>query len=179
MPDEPDNVWVTSEPSPDGSTYMVSLTVGEDVAVALDRDRADRYIWAINAAINYAAYDAAVVRQMKSRPGLPMEAIGQLIVDLRKDRPPIDADATAPFRYEPVVAAKSLTPFLHIHVGGKRLGQWTLDDARQHIRHVMEVLTTADLDAAYYRCLVGLVGTEPPRARNVVMELAKWREEFG
>lgn len=174
---EPDCLWVGSEPSPDGKTYMVTLTMGEDTAVVLDRDRATRYIWALNSAINYAAYDAAVVAQMRSKPGLPIEAVGQLIVELRSDRPPIDDEATAPFRFDPLIASKSLQPLLHVYMRGKPLGQWTLDAARQHIRHVMEVLATADLDAAYHRCLVGVIGIESPRARNVVMDLAEWREK--
>lgn len=172
-----DMVWVKTEPSLDGKTYTVTLEATDDVAVVLDPDKAVRYAWGVLDAAHRAAYDAAVIRQMQGRLKLPMDVIGQLITDLRADRPDLDDGATYPFRLEPGVAARNGKPFLALYLQGQdeQLGQWDFDDARQHALHVMESVKVADLDAAYRLALTSVVGIEDARALNVVDDLGNWR----
>jgi hypothetical protein len=103
------------------------------------------------------------------------------VEDLRADRPPLDHAATAPLRLEPGVNSH-LEPFIGVFIAGKQVGQWTCADARGHAAGIFEVMSAVDLDAAYHRFLVGTVGIEPDRARNVVTGLLDIRttaEETG
>lgn len=175
--DVSDSVWIKTEPTLDGSAYVVTLEATDDVAVALDPDRALRYARGVLDAAHRAAYDAAVLRQMKSKLKLDLETASQLVADLRKDRPSLDPDATEPLVLEPGVSAFTGEPFLTVGLRGKqdKLGQWSFGDAREHALHVLESLAVAELDSGYFRALVGQVGIEAPRARNVVDDLANHR----
>jgi len=72
-----------------------------------------------------------------------------------------------------------MKPFLTIAIGGgtEPVGQWTVADARGHASHVMGAVVVADLDAAYHRVLIGAVGIEDAKARNVIEDIAKHRDD--
>lgn len=170
-----DAVWVKTEPAVDGSTYVVTVEATNDVAVTLDPERATRYAWGVLDAAHRAAYDAAVLKQMTRKLKLDLSAAGQLVTDLRNDRPDLDHGATAPLILEPGVT-KTLKPFLKVSLSnGNVLGQWSFEDARQHALHVLESVKVADLDGAYHRALVGQVGIDSERARNVVDDVGSYR----
>jgi hypothetical protein len=168
-------VRISTEPSIDSKTYVVTLAASDDVAVILTPDRALQYALGILRAAHHAAYDAAVLRQMTIKVGVPMEAAAEVVGSLRADRPPLDHEATRPLRLEPGVN-KHLEPFLVISVNGEQLGQWSVEDAEQHAMFVLSTVVVADLDSAYYRALTGLVNIEEPRARNIVADLANHRD---
>ncbi len=172
-----DEIWVKSEPSLDGKTYVVTLEVDDDTAVALDRERATAYALGVLDAAHRAAYDAAVFRQLTATLRLDEPTAGQMLVDLRADRPAPDHWATTPLVLVPGVSAFTGKPFVAIEVKGKRVGQWSVEDTRQHALHVLESLVVADLDAGYHRALVGSVGIETWRARNVVADIANHRDD--
>lgn len=172
--DDEKAIWIKTEPSVDGSTYVVSLELGDDRAVVMTPERAMAHASVILAAAQRAEYDAAVVTQMRDK--VPLEAIGQLVGDLRKDRPPLDGEAIAPMEVEPAVSAKA-HPFLVVSIAGEEWGQWAVPAARAHAMNLLEAVQAADLDAAYYRALTGLVGLEEGTARQVIEDLANHRQE--
>lgn len=175
-PGDPDAVWIKTEPSLDGSTYVVTIEASEDRAVTLTPDRALRHASEVLSTVARAEYDAAVFAQMSALGNLEPEAVGQLILDLRRDRPNLDPEATQPLRLEPGVNASG-KPFLALYLDDRQVGQWGPADARRHALGVIEAVHAADLDSGYYRALTGLVGLEEPRARNVIDDLIKHRVE--
>lgn len=173
MSDE-QSVWIKTEPSVDGSTYIVTVEIDDDKAIRLDPHSAPNYALAILQAIARAEYDAAVFTQLGHL--IPdVQTVMRLVVDLRKDRPEIDTSATKPLEIEPGVNSKA-EPFLAVLIDGKKVGQWTMADAREHVLSALETTVVADLDAGYYRALTGLVGLDQGRARQVVSDLRKHRK---
>lgn len=173
--DEEDSVWIKTEPSVDGATYMVTVEIDEDRAIPLTPESAPRYAMTILQAIARAEYDAAVFKQLGAL--IPdKQAVAGMITDLRKDRPDIDTSATKPLEIEPGVNQQG-KPFLSVLIDGKKVGQWTMPDAREHVLTALTVSAVADLDAGYYRALTGLIGLDETRARNVVDDLQHHRED--
>lgn len=171
--DEYEVIWVVSDVAPDG-TYVTTVQASDDTAVVLNRKRALRYAMAVYTAVAYAEYDAAVLNQLVSM-GIGQEMAARCIADLRADRAPVDDAATDPLRFVPLVTATGRTPALYVDLGGRRIGQWTPADGRQHAGHVLDICAGVDLDAAYHRFLRGPVGLDDGRARAVVGTLGRYR----
>jgi hypothetical protein len=174
VPEPGDSVWVLSDLAADG-TYVTTVQAGPDHARVLDRSEALAYAGAVLEAAARAEHDAAVLAQLHNFLGLPVEAAAGSVADLRAERPPIDPAALAPIGLVPGVSASTKLPFLILEVDGAPVGQWTVTDARRHAEAVLEVSAAADLDAAYFRWLVGAVALDAGRARNVVSDLASHR----
>ena len=166
-------VWIKTEPTLDGQGWMVTVEVNEDTALTLDRESASGYAYAVLGAVAHAEYDAGVLRQMSER--IDERSGMQLVIDLRKDRAPLDQTALGPMRLVPGVTAQH-KPFLTLEINGDPVGQWTIPDARTHALNVLEAIIVADLDGDYLRCLRGVVGLEEPVARNIVDDLQNWRD---
>lgn len=166
------DAWIHTEPTPDGAGYMVTLVVDEDRSISLERPTAMEYAYTVLRVVAYAEYDAAVLAQMSQR--VSKEAAYQLVVDLREDRPEADFSVMAPLSLEPGVSVKG-RPFVMVKKDGKQVGEWSLASAREHALTILEVLTVAELDEAYLRCLKGVVGVEPGLAQTVVGDLQKFR----
>lgn len=173
-----DAVWIKTEPTVDGSAYVVTIEASDDRSVVLTPDRALRYADAVLAYVARAEYDAAVVKQLRNLVD-DMQAVGQIVTDLRNDRPPIADDATAPLSFESGVSAFTGEAFLHIAIDGKKVGQWDIPDAKAHALEVLESVSVADLDSGYYRALRSRVGLDESRARQVIDDLGKWRRGDG
>jgi hypothetical protein len=169
-----DAVWVKTEPTVDGSAYVVTIEASDDVAVTLDPDRALRYAWGVLDAAHRAAYDAAVFKQL-TKLGIEVPAAAMVVDQLRSDRPPLDAEATKPLGFDPGVSQSTEEAFLAILIGGERVGQWNVEDARGHALAVLESVAVADLDGGYYRALIGSVGLDENRARQVVEDVGSHR----
>lgn len=169
-----DAIWVISDVTPFG-TYVVTVQVGDDMAVTLDRSRAMRYALTVVDATTRAEYDAAVFAQMSALGIADERTAAEPLIQLRTDRPPLDDDATAPLRFEPVVTSRKKRPVVHVHLGGKVISEWSPDDARGHAMHVLEVTCGVDLDSAYRRLLVGWVGLDDDKARTAVGDIANYR----
>lgn len=171
------DVWIRTEPTPDDSGYMVTLSVGEDSIVHLTPERAFAYARVLLGHICRAEHDAAIVKQMRKVMGTDadsMMSIAQLIRDVRADRPPLDDEATMPLRFEPGVN-QSHKGFVGVFHGGEQLGTWSIKPARAHALGIIEAVENANLDAAYMRALIGVVGIDKARALNVIDDLAKFR----
>lgn len=181
MTNDIEAIWVISDVAPDG-TYVTTVHAGEDVAVTLDRDRAVAYAVAVLAATTRARYDAAVWRQMLTisggrAAGDGAEEIAALVVrGLREDRPPIDDSATAPLAFEPFVSHRTKEPGVFVSLNGKKISQWDVSDAEGHALHVLQIMLGVDLDASYWRHLIGTVGLEDWRARAIVGDLGKYHD---
>lgn len=173
MADEPapegeEMVWVRTQPSASGKTYVVSIDFTDDLSVTLKPSEAAAYAAAVLAAGMYAAHDAAVLVQLTELGLTTVEAAGA-IRTLRDSRAPVPTTGTA-LALEPGVTAEG-KPFLVILLAGEREGQWTVADARTHAQHVLEAVHAADLDAAYRRYLVGTVGLDEATAIAAVNDL--------
>ena len=166
-------VWIKTDPTPDGTGYVVTLEVGQDTARILTPDEAMAHAAGVLAAAHRAEYDAAVLAQL-TKLGIERESVAMLIRQLRDDRPPLDPAATHPLTLEPCVNAAG-KPFITVASPGREQGQWTTEDARSHAIAVLECVAVADLDAAYLRALTGLIGIDRSRARRVVEDLVNHR----
>lgn len=144
--DRPARLVVASAAAPSGG-YVCQLQIDDKPVRDLDRDQATAYATEVMWAVVTAEYDAAVFAQM-SRVGLEMPLIGVVIRSLRNSRRPLLAAATHPLEYTPIVSHRDAQPRLTVRMG-ELIWQWELDDARQHLQHVMEVSATVDMDAAY------------------------------
>ena len=169
-------IWIKTEPTVFGETYVVSVQFGEDRAVTLTPTRALEYASTVLAHAQRAEYDAAVLKQLRTKGIGDDQAIMSMIVDMRKDRPPVDGEPTAPMQLSEGVNAEA-KPFLAIHLDGSKWGQFEVRQAREHALGVLEAVEAADLDAGYYRILTGAVGLEEGVARAVVNDLASYRWE--
>jgi len=165
---EPPTIWVQSDPLPNG-TYVTAVHYNDDTARILDRAAGLAYAAEVVAAATRAEHDAAVLRQLVAA-GVDLQAAGHTIADLRADRPPLNDGATAPLRLTPGIAANG-HGFLAVHIGGQQVGQWSPADARDHASAALTVLAAADLDEAYRRHLIGPLGMDEARARDVITDL--------
>lgn len=171
-----DTVWLRSSPDIDG-TYRLTLEVDQDSAYTLDSATAAAWADYVLATLARADYDAAVIRQLTEVCSADPEAkqiAVQMVGDLRKDRP----ELTSPLPELVITAGVSVFSgdgFLTIRHRGKSLGQWELDDARGHAAGVIEIRHGVELDSAYLRGLIGVIGLDEGRARAVVGDLGKWR----
>lgn len=171
-------VWIKTEPTLDGSGYVVTLDASDDVSVTLTPDQAFKHAQGILAAAHRAAYDAAVMRQMTRGWEFPFQHAGELVMAMRDDRPPLDPADTAPLFLEPGVTPTDLRPFLLVHINGEKVGQWDVEQAQQHARWVLSMAGVADLDSGYYRMLRTQADVEEHQARSAVGDLANYREEL-
>lgn len=165
---ETEGFWIRTEPTIDGATYVVTLSVNEDLSFTLTPTRATAYATKLLTAVAQAEYDAAVLHQMVSL-GLEAEVAAQLILDLRGDRVELEA---AGLRFDPGVSARAQHPFIHFIWRGEPIAQMDTPSARRHALHVLEAPAAADLDALYLKVLRGQIGLDEGRARNVVAALA-------
>lgn len=173
MTNEDKGVWLRSEPSADGKTYVVTLSAGPDHSLVLDRSTALQYALYVHDAVERARFDAAVRKQLMTRLHLEEKEVAQVILDLRRDRP--EQQHKWPIKIHPGVSQRDGHPFLRIETPDGKQGQWEVADTLIHANSVLEVSIVADLDAAYLRILTGVVGVEEHIGRNVVDDLSNHR----
>jgi hypothetical protein len=169
-----DNViWIRTTPTPDGNAYVVVLEFDTDTARTLTPDEAMAYARTLLRAIAYAEYDAAVYKQMRKLE-VDHSGIGGLIADIRRDRPPIDPEPTAPLVFAPGVNLLG-KPFVTLHRDGEPIGQWNVRPARRHALGVMQAVAMADMDTLYLRTLTAAVGVDEGLTRQAVSDVGSWR----
>lgn len=177
MSTEPHSIWVKADVDMDGN-YRLAVEYNEDTAVTFDQAGAVAYATEVFTAAAYAAYDAAVLKQMTKGLGLPPAEAAEVVKGLRADRPPLNQDALGVLRMEPGVSAFTGKPFLRCSLTANPMQwQWDPAEADQHAGHVVQCYPAANLDNAYRRYLVGVVGLDQGRAMAAVEDLAKWREQ--
>lgn len=164
-----DQISVASEVLPDGR-YGIVLSYGKTVRW-LSREDVTLHCQVVVEAAVRAQHDAAVFKQLHHRVGLPLEEVGLMVQQVRDARPPLDAQAIQPLGLEPGVTVEG-KPFLAIRVGGRKVGQWTPGDARDHALGCLELAAAVDLDNRYRDVLVEQVGVGD-RAYQMVSELGR------
>ncbi len=147
MPELP-TLFVTSSMAADGA-YVTTVEYGQDIALPLGRDEAVRYALAVMQACRYAEYDAAVWAQLTGEVKMKQHLAAFAIKQLRKDRPPLDAEATAPFGFDPVFSHVSGEPALLIAIHGTRVGDIATAAGLEHAMHVLLSSALADVDGVY------------------------------
>jgi hypothetical protein len=118
-----------------------------------------------------------VFAQLKNVLKGDLRSVGYMIDQLREDRPPVPADATAPMVLGSIVSRQDHKPRLTIDDNRGRIATLEAGDAEQHAMHVLELSVTVDLDAAYARLLRSSIGLEDREARGMVGLLSRWRVE--
>lgn len=170
-----DTIWVQSDLLPDG-TYVTAIHYDDDRSRVLDHAAGLAYVTEVLRAAVQAEHDAAVIRQLMAT-GLGPKLAASVVADLRADRAPLDDAATAPLTLRPGVAEKNMRVFVALHMENRQVGQWDPAEAREHAVQVLEVLTAADLDAAYRRHLIGPLGINEPTAMAIISDLATYVSE--
>ncbi|HEY9476374.1 MAG TPA: hypothetical protein VIS06_21300 [Mycobacteriales bacterium] len=169
-------IWVSSDVAADG-TYIVTVDYDDNHSRPLDRDTAVRYATTVLDACQYAEHDAAILAQLTKKLRIPVQAAAEFIAELRQDRPPLDCAALTPLGLEPGISARTRRPFLVLYLDGQPWAQWDVADGRQHAHAVLDAVPAVDLDAAYYRRLTGAMGVDPDQARQVIHDLANFRDD--
>jgi hypothetical protein len=179
--EEETSVWIRTQPSEDGSTYVVTLEATQDIAVVLTPTKAYQHAAGLMAVVARAEYFCAVMRQMTERLGLDESDASQTILALQADMPLIEPGLTEPLSFVGVIGKTRSTgqfvPYLNVSIGDEELGTWDLESARSHALAVLEIVEGANLDAAYYRIMRGSVGVEEGHARQAVYDLSNFRAE--
>lgn len=173
-PDQNEGVWVQSEAAPDG-TYVIGFHCGPDRAWVLNRDDAILHAMAVATQAERAEYDAAILAVFHGQLGLPLEsAVPFLTNDIRPDRPPVEDPSE--LTVSPGVSQDGeIHGFLHLHLDGQIVGQWTLDAARSYAGDVLQAVAAVDNDAVLHRVLVGKVCMDDEKARQIIEKLGQHR----
>ena len=166
-------LWVRTEPTPDGTAYMVVIETADDHAFTLDRTDALEYAASVTAIAARAEYEAAVVAQLRAAD-TPHEGIAEIVWGLRARRTPIAFPTGIEFA---AGVNADADPFIRVDVDGTAPGQIAPAAARGHAQAVLDALEVAQLDADYLEHLVVAVGVDEPTARHVVEDLATHRPE--
>jgi hypothetical protein len=175
-PDEPTGViWIKTDPDASG-LYVPTLEIDDDTSMVLDHDLAMAYAEYVLTQVARAEHDSRILRQLTA--SVSRDGAVQVIVDLRADRPPV----SSPVPYlsmEPGVSQASSGGFLKLHIKGSTepVGQWSLEQGREHAMHVIQAIEMARLDEAYRKCLVTMIGLDDATARSAVGGLATYDDE--
>lgn len=176
MTDEPAGFWIRTEPTIDGKAYVVTLSLSDDFSMTLTPIRATAYAGALLAAVAQAEYDHAILRQFREKLGVGDDVAAQMILDVRRDRPRLEAVGLA---FIPGVSVRLQHPYIQVNGrDGTEYGQLDAHAGRRHALGVLEAVPAADLDAGYYRALRSLVNLDEARAREVVEDIGAWRQEW-
>lgn len=160
---------VFSDIAPNGA-YITTVQAGPDVVFALDPDSGVRYARYVMSAVARAEHDAAVLAQLLGH-GIEKPAIADLVRALRDDRPPLTSDW--PISFEPLVSGRTQEPRVTVAVNGEPAGQYGTHSLIDHVVAVLEVVHGVDLDAAYRRHLVGVIGIDERQATATVAALGE------
>jgi hypothetical protein len=179
--------------------YRVRVDFDDTNWVHLDREEALSYAHAVLMAASCAEYDAAIVAQMRKVLGTMSteqmnELLALLVTDFRKRRPPIRRPMEGVTRWGhgkkvrnsptdvmelvPGVSAFTGKAFLTVMIKGEAVGQWTVEDAREHATIMLETVSVAELDTAYLATLLDTVldPDELPRATQIVNAIQDFRD---
>ena len=171
------------------SGYVATVHPSPDVSIPLDRGQAVAYAMGVLQVVAEAEYDAAIARQIRAMGRLPagerdqtgQAAAAATIQQLRERRPKERTDQTAlegsPLAFSGGVSALTGDAFVHVHLYGQPLTQWTPADARGHAQYVLEAAIVAELDQGYLEFLTTVLALDRETARKVVDNLGHHRGE--
>lgn len=155
--------------------YVCAISLGGKRVLTLNREQAAAYVTEVTWAVTCAEYDAAVRAQLTAAK-MDRTTTAMVVHNIRGNRRPILASATAPLELNPIVSSRTHQPIMQARLGGKRW-QWDMDTTRQHARHVLEVSLGADMDAQYFRFLRDC-NLEEDIARHYVTGLREYMASY-
>ncbi len=166
---------VESDRTLDG-VYIPTVSLDGRHLLTLDRERAGRYVAAWADAIARAEFDAAVYAQLTGIGLDEQTAVATIVHDLRPDRPPLDADATAPLRLEPILSQRTKRGQVAAFLGDELVLQLDAPAVYHHIGVVLPVVMTCELDGDYRRYAIGTLQQPVWRAEAMAGDLGRrWR----
>lgn len=182
------SVWVTGEPGIlDGSPYVCTVQVTDDVSIPLLREQAGRYAWHVIQAAHRAHYMAAVFAQMREvmtrngagrdmPDGESPQSLALLVLrQITDDLPDLDESDTAPLRFMPVLR-KDGQPMVRVSLPphDEPLTGWDFVEARQHALQVLDVAAVSDLDTVYRTVVARTFDAGEGTGRGAVADLANY-----
>jgi hypothetical protein len=182
------DLWVISDLV--AGQYVTVVQAGDDIAIPLDTAAATAYATAVMTAVEYARYDAAILAQIVALEGdldLYKASLAELdqsrsapgaaylVARLRKARPPVNHQATAPLRFEPIVALSTRDPEINIMVRDQHVTSLTTYGAAAHAMHVLQVASAIGLDRQYRNLLTAHLNVSDLTARRMVDGLRDFR----
>lgn len=174
-PDEGEDLWVRTQPSPAGDTYEIAVSLGPDVAFTLTPAEAVTYATHVIGVCTRASYDAAVAAQLAAM-GLDPPTIRQSALDLRWARPPLEPTSWPwPLGFRGIVSHRTRGPIIQLVVDDRPVAQVDPTDILSHAMGVLEMAHIAPLDHTYHQWLTRTVGVADTKARQAVQALASHR----
>lgn len=188
LPSEAGTIQVRSGIGPEaGAPYVATISVTDDVSMALTRHRAAAYARAVLEVAARADYMAAVTRQMRrvmgNKPpagGLDTEeSVNWFVQQLVEELPDLDGEATWPLVFEPGRHRPTDSPLVAVFLtqGSQQrvtVGHWSPASARHHARGVLDAAVYADLDTTYRGMLKGVIGIDEQRSRAIIANLSEY-----
>jgi hypothetical protein len=168
---DPTTIWITTEPDVEG-VYQPVVILGKDRSYSLAGEAGQRYAGHVIGAAAIAEHEAAIAAQIAKMTS-PDHALLTL-KDFRARRLRPVTSGTA-LELVPGVSLYTGEPFLGVEIDGRRVGQWTVADARGHAQHALTAVVVAELDQAYLYVLTDDVDLPEPAARAAVAALAEFK----
>jgi hypothetical protein len=170
--DQTEGLWITSDPRDDGS-YTVTVSLQGDRTWAFTPFKLRRYAAGALRTAAEADYEQAVIDQLRAGD-VDLRVVLETVAALRHFRPANDAARDCPLHYEPGVnpAGKA---FVKIMVDDQQVGQVDPAELRRHAMVAYEAEVVAELDAAYRKVLVRVVGVTDEEAIGAVTDLGDHR----
>ncbi len=175
-----EGVTITTAPDDDGF-YRLALEWGPDDVEPLTETQANKWVEEIMWAVSQAVHDAAVYQLFKDMGEIQDEAIALLVREIRETREKSiqeQPDAGLRLNLVPVVSALTGDPYLHLMIDGKRVGQWTPEDARSHAMGILQAVATQFLDSVTLTVLIKHVGLDMNRAQAVISDLGRFTAKY-
>lgn len=171
-------IWVRTEPTPDGSAFMATISIGDDVVIGLDVESMGHYVANLTRVLTRAEYDALVFEQVAQVSGGTeqeiLDDVEIVLRELRKKRDTIEWPSGWRLTFRDGVNPQG-DGFIAIAVDGTMIGQWTPEELRGHRNAVLEAVATAQLDENYLEVLMTMMDLPEDAARNAVDSLKEMR----
>lgn len=173
-PEDVGGVWIKSELGED-DTYHLFVEWGPDRVMPLTDEMGVDWCRTVMAAVAAAEHDATLIRHLREMK-MPDPLIGSILTRARSERAERASRAFLPgITLTPGVSATTGGPFIGLH-DGRRVGQWSCQDARDHAIGILEALETVELDRILLRTLMHC-GVTRDQAASLVMDLgAHWQD---
>lgn len=125
----------------------------------------------VQAASSRAAFDAAMYRQaVEDREMTPRQAAA-LVNSLRRDRSPLDPDATAPLVFKPQLDVYH-DPKVQVSLRRTVIGRWSVFQADDYVRTLLDLSRRAENETEFHYMLRMFDGMSPTDARLTVEDIA-------
>ncbi len=147
--------------------YEVVLDVNGNETARLTPARVFEHVNGVQKVASRAAYDAAVYRQAVDNRELSPRQASALVNQLRRDRPPLDPDATSPLRFGVLLDANH-EGRVTVSLARTTIGRWSVLQADMYIRSLLAAQQRAENETVFRSLLIMLDGMSPSAALETV-----------